>query len=185
MSTWSLDENKLKKYPHFDPLVSAKEAMAYVTDPKRIEVHKFYPLMLFMQRWSRFAKRGERGETKKRPIRYSARLDAYIYSYYRYVLSAYYEADLARRGLSESVIAYRRLQCKLTGEGMSNTHFASNAFEKIISMGGCCVIALDTSSFLILLIMNILKMCGQVNWPDKTAKRSFSNFQATDNLCLC
>jgi hypothetical protein len=147
MSSWSLKEDNLKKYPHFDPVVSVADAQALATDPKRVAEHTFYPFMRYLQRWNRFAKKGEQGKPKERPIRYAARRDAYIYSYYRHQLAERYEPELKRLGLDDSVLAYRRISVPGRTGGKCNIHFAYDAVLKIRELGNCCVVALDISSF--------------------------------------
>lgn len=143
---WKLEASSLKRYPHFDPQISVAEAVALATDPTRVAKHTFYPFMLFNTRWTKFAAKGAVGKEKSRPIRYSARADSYIFSYYRHTLSEAYEASLIKAGISDCVLAYRRLRTG-AGEGKCNIHFAKDAFERVIAAGDCAVVALDISSF--------------------------------------
>ena len=99
MGEWALKERDLKRYPHFDSLISLAEAKALATDRDRVATHKFYPFIRYIQRWNRFAKKGQPGKPKERPIRYAARRDSCIFSYYRHVLSERYEAELVRQGI--------------------------------------------------------------------------------------
>ena len=147
MDRWSLRESDLKRYPHFDPMISAKDAEALATDAEAVAKHTFYPFIRYTQRWNRFADEGQKGKVKERPIRYAARRDAYIFSYYRYLLSTRFEAELERLGLGDSVLAYRRIPDKLAGGGKCNIHFARDAIQRIREIGDCCVIAIDISSY--------------------------------------
>jgi hypothetical protein len=156
MGAWQLTSKDLKRYPHFDSQLSVQDAVALATDPKAVVAHKFYPFMLYTNRWTRFAKKGEEGDVKKRPIRYASRGDAYIFAYYRHLLTQEYEAALSKNSLSETVLAYRRL-LNLDGTGKCNIHFAYEAFEKIKKLGDCCVVALDISSFFESLDHRLLK----------------------------
>lgn len=167
MSAWSLIKDNLKWYPHFDPPISAKDAEALATSPNGVASHSFYPFLLFTQRWNRFAPKGEVGSPKKRPIRYAARRDAYIYSRYRHVLSQPYEAELQRLGLTESILAYRRIIDAESGKGKCNIHFARDAVLKIRELGDCCVLTLDISGFFESLDHDILKRlwCRMLNVP--------------------
>jgi hypothetical protein len=122
------------------------DRLALATNPKAVVAHKFYPFILYTNRWTRFAKSGEEGDVKERPIRYASRGDAYIFAYYRYLLTQEYEAALSKNFLGESVIAYRRIR-DTDGTGKCNIHFARDAFEKIRKLGNCCVVALDISGF--------------------------------------
>jgi hypothetical protein len=156
MSTWQLTPEDLKRYPHFDSQISIEDAVDLATDPKKVVAHTFYPFLLYTNRWTRFAKKGELSDVKKRPIRYASRADAYIFAYYRYLLTKKYEAALAKSGLNASVLAYRRILNE-DGTGKCNIHFAREAFEKIQQLGNCCVIELDISSFFESLDHDLLK----------------------------
>ena len=164
MAAWQLTAKDLKRYPHFDSQLSIEDAVALATDPKAVVAHKFYPFILYTNRWTRFAKRGEDGDVKKRPIRYASRGDAYIFAYYRYLLTQKYEAELSKNLLSKSVTAYRRI-CNVDGTGKCNIHFAHEAFEEIRKLKNCCVVALDISSFFESLDHSLLKSawCGLLN----------------------
>ncbi len=147
MEEWHLTDSALKKYPHFDPFISSKDAEALATDADQVAKHPFYPFILFRQRWTRFAEKGKTGKVKERPIRYAARRDAYIFSYYRYLLSQKYEAELKRLGLDTCVLAYRPIPLVGGKGGKCNIHFCHDAVSKIRELGSCCVLALDISSF--------------------------------------
>lgn len=147
MADWVLQEANLKRYPHFDPFISTRDAMALATDPERVVKHAFFPFIRYQQHWTKFAKKGAKGKPKDRPIRYAARSDAYIYAYYRHVLSELYESKLSRLTLTENVLAYRRIPDELTSGGKCNIHFARDAVRKIRQIGDCYVLTLDISSF--------------------------------------
>lgn len=137
----------IKHYPHFDAVISAKEAEGIVTDPTCVASHKFYPFLKYDVGWTQFAPKGSLGRRKDRPIRFAARLDSCIFSYYRHLLSDPYEERLKKEGLCESVIAYRRIPKLLGGGGKSNIDFALEAVQTIQELGDCCTIALDISNF--------------------------------------
>lgn len=147
MEGWKLTDRELKRYPHFDPPISAKDAVAIATDRQRVADHNFYPFLLFTKGWTRYARKGEPGSRKDRPIRYAARADAYIFSKYRHELAEKYEIELEKRGLERSVLAYRRIYDERSKSGKCNIHFARDAFQKISEIGNCCAIALDISGF--------------------------------------
>jgi len=156
MAAWQLTSKDLKRYPHFDSQISIEDAVALATDPKSVVAHKFYPFILYTNRWTRFAEKGEQGDVKQRPIRYASRGDAYIFAYYRHLLTQRYEEALSKNSLGGCVIAYRRI-LNADGTGKCNIHFASEAFEKIRELGYCCVVALDISSFFESLDHELLK----------------------------
>ena len=147
MQTWHLSKRDIKRYPHFDPPISLEQAEKYALDQELVARHAFYPFIRYEQSWKRFAKKHKDGKRKVRPIRYAARRDAYIFSYYRYLLSERYETELARLGLEENVLAYRRIAAGDSAGGKCNIHFARDAFLRIRELGNCCAIALDISSY--------------------------------------
>lgn len=144
MKAWTAS---VRRYPHFDPVIPAADAEAIATDPARVATHTFYPFLKYDEGWTLYAERGKHGKRKDRPIRFAARLDSCIFSYYRHLLSVPYEARLQAEGLSDSVIAYRRIPKPSGSGGQSNIDFALSAVEAIQSQGNCCTIALDISNF--------------------------------------
>src|SRR6185503_8633282 len=62
-------------------------------------------------------------------------------------LSEKYEQQLVAAKLSDSVLAYRKIQSASGRGGKCNIHFAMDAFLRIHDIGDCCVIAMDISSF--------------------------------------
>jgi hypothetical protein len=134
---WRLQLADLKKYPHFDPVISAAEAKDLVRNPVSVATHTFYPFVRYSLHWNRFAEKGKTGDPKDREIRYAARSDAYIYSYYRYLLSIPYETELEKAGLGSAILAYRRIASETDGGGKCNIHFALDAFTKIRALAGC------------------------------------------------
>ncbi|MGO8034956.1 reverse transcriptase domain-containing protein [Rhizobium leguminosarum] len=137
----------VRRYPHFDPVISADDAYKIATDPSSVAKHSFYPFLKYDEGWTSFAKKGLPGRRKDRPIRYAARLDSCIFSYYRHLLSQPYETQLQNEGLSGSVIAYRRVTKTGGKGGKSNVEFALSAVEAVRSYNNCCTLALDISSF--------------------------------------
>lgn len=128
-------------------MVSTSRATSTVNDPSKVAAHGFFPFIKFEKSWRRFAKKGEERKKKVRPIRYAARLDAYIFGMYRKILAQAYEKWLEDAEISESVIAYRRVVDPSTKKGKSNINFAKEAFGEIKRMGNCYCFALDISSF--------------------------------------
>lgn len=142
----------VKHYPHFDQHMKLKEVEELVTDPVRVAAHKFYPFLLYHESWQPFRTKVKNGEKvkkpdkKPRPIRYAARKDAYILTYYRRLLSEKYEEELLRREVSFCPIAYRKIR-KLDGGGKCNIDFAKDAFDEIERQGNCVAVALDIKSY--------------------------------------
>lgn len=147
----------LKHYPHFDRYLSLEEANEIVSNPERVAKNKFYPFFLYHETWQPFrtakkgdeegtAKNADKPKIKSRPIRYAARRDAYILTYYRKILSEKYEERLVNLGISHCPIAYRKLH-KPNGGGKCNIDFAKDAFDEIDAQGNCVAIALDIKGY--------------------------------------
>lgn len=137
----------LKTYPHFDALLSKTQAVRLASDPGLVARHPFYPFLQWDQRWTKFAQKTEEPKEKKRPISYAARRDSFIFGHYREILHPLYERELERLGLTECVLAYRRIQVPNTRAGKCNIHFAGQAFRLIRELGDCFVLALDIRHF--------------------------------------
>lgn len=149
---WRLKPGDLKRYPHFDQVLKPADIMALVTDPIRVEQNKFYPLLRYNKGWQPFRPGKDSGKArpkpKERPIRYAARRDAYIFAYYRHLLSMPYEAELNRLGIAHCPVAYRRMPTATDARrGKCNIQFAREAFDRIRELGDCCAIAVDISSY--------------------------------------
>ena len=143
MAAWQLTP---KEYPHFNSQLSVQDAISLATDPKAVVAHKFYPFILYTNRWTRFAKRGEDGAVRSGQSVTPQEAMLISLAYYRYLITQEYEAALSKNSLSDFVIAYRRIR-DADGTGKCNIHFAREAFEKIRKLENCCVVALDISSF--------------------------------------
>ncbi|MGH2420775.1 antiviral reverse transcriptase Drt2 [Pseudomonas canadensis] len=136
---------KSRKYLHFDRPLGQKAAYDYVTTPKKVAQHSFYPFITYTSQVLKYRFDNDRGffvkTPKARPISYAAHLDSHIYAYYCFLLSEKYEAELNKRGLHTSVLAFRSIDSK------NNIHFAHDAFEEIKARGECCVLAFDVEKF--------------------------------------
>ena len=134
---------ELKRYPHFDRHLSEDKILSIVTNPAHVARNAFFPFMLYNKKVGRFDRK-----EKVRPIRYAARRDAYIYAYYRHLLSDLYEAKLKELGIADCPIAYRKIPVSAENlKGKCNIHFAKEAFQQITSMGSCYALAMDISSY--------------------------------------
>jgi hypothetical protein len=143
---WQLLPRDLKRYPHFDKNLSLAEAQAIATDPRRVATNPFFPFLRYIKSWRPYRPTGKL--RKERPIRYASRRDAYIFARYRHLLALGYEAELERLGIQDCPIAYRKIPISGNGgPGKCNIDFAKDAFDRILAMGTCCVVALDISSY--------------------------------------
>ena len=103
MGDWYPSERELKRYPHFDKFLPPDEIVAIVKNPERVRTNAFYPFLRYIKSWQPFRSNDVPHKKKERPIRYASRRDAYIFAYYRYLLSERYEALLKDLDLSESM----------------------------------------------------------------------------------
>lgn len=139
---------RLKRYLHFDYPISdtpegIQRAESYVTDPERIARHAFYPFLDYKISFKKITK-DEKGKlvpkSKERPIAFASHIDSQIYAYYSSLLNVLYEAQIEKREIGDSVLAFRSL-------GKSNIDFAKEAFNRISEYGPCGVVAVDISGF--------------------------------------
>ncbi len=144
---------KPKSYCHLDRKISpSTRVLSYVSNPDNIKSHSFLPFIYFPIEERKYDQNGPK-ETKIRDIYYSSHLDRYVYQYYAYTLSKYYEALINTEKyshLDDSVIAYRKL-------GKNNIHFAKKAFEFIKKQKSGTVYCIDISKFFDNLDHRILK----------------------------
>jgi hypothetical protein len=152
LTDWQLKKSDLKRYPHFDQVLKPADVIELVMNPDQVAKNSFFPLLCYSKKWQPF--RGGKGSSepkpkaKDRPIRYAARRDAYIFAYYRHLLTEPYEAELGRLGISHCPVAYRRIPVDGDGRrGKCNIQFAREAFDRIRALGDCCAIAVDISSY--------------------------------------
>ena len=134
--------------------------------------HSFYPFLAY-EKEERQLKRvhmRDKSHKKKRPIRYAAHTDGYIFSYYAKQLAELYKNKLQALDLQECVLAY------LKGNG-SNIEFARDAFNEVEKRDACVAITFDISSFFDSLDHALLKrrwceLLGQQTLPDDHYKIS-------------
>ena len=144
---FDISSKNLKHYPHFDAPIPLHEIKQIVTDETLVASNKFYPFLHYQEEWQPYRSEDiAKPDKKSRPIRYGARRDAYIFLYYRRMLSKLYEEQLASLGISDCPIAYRKIQ-KDHGGGKCNIDFAKDAFEEVNRLGNCVAVALDIKSY--------------------------------------
>lgn len=149
---WAPEPSDLKHYRHFDHHLRIEEILPYVSNADRVKQHPFMPFLHFELSWRRapVEKNGSliTREPKVRKIRYACRKDAYIFKYYREILSAKYEQRLQAENISGCVLAYRRVPKRAgSSKNKSNIEFAKEAFENVAILGKCCAVAIDISDF--------------------------------------
>ena len=164
-SKWAKEEAERissgkRRYLHFDYRITDVNRAAQRLTPGYVAGHSFYPFILREKKRRKYKKdpktRKPRIHEKIRPIAYAAHYDALIYSWYGYLLSHYYEEKIALLGITDNVIAYRKL-------GKSNLDFANEIIEYIRAQAyPCHVICLDLEKFFDTLDHKLLKE----NWID-------------------
>lgn len=153
MDEWCPEPGDLKKYPHIGSPLSIDSIMELVHDPARVARHPFSPFLRYHETYRPFRRKDKNGKprkkkTKDRPIRYAVHADAYVYGYYRHLLSGPYEALLKKFEISDCVIAYRKIPVTPgASAGKCNIHHAAEAFDQISKLGRCCAVTLDISSY--------------------------------------
>ena len=149
MLDWCVRDVDLKWYAHFDRVILYDRVNRLVNDPAAVARHAFRPFIRYDDSFQPFRpKNGKKPDKKVRPIRYAARADAYIYKRYRGILAERYENLLVEHGISDCVLAYRKIPVStLANGGKCNIHFAAEAFETILLFDRCSAVALDISSF--------------------------------------
>lgn len=152
---------------------------SFLNSPKKIAKHSFYPFIAFDLEERRsntinkikyyekklFELSGEeknkcfktleslkkKGIIKKRPIRYASHIDGYIYAHYASLLNEKYEKRIQELGLSDVVLAYRKLPSVLINNAKispNNCTMAREVFEEIKKReNNCYALAFDIHSF--------------------------------------
>lgn len=160
---------KDRGYPHFSnktPLSIKKEIERYVSNPKKVAQHSFFPLIFKEIRQRRYKlsdfdgikrhshkKIDNKGNIvsnpKIREILYATHIDAHIFSYYtQSVISPKYEAYLKDNiELSNSISAYRQIRTDDNLKFKNNVHFAKDVFDEIKKRENCVVLAFDIENF--------------------------------------
>jgi hypothetical protein len=179
---WPLQEKDIKRYPHFDGTPPLEVLNRIASDSGEVATYCFWPFLHYEKSWIRF--RGpadsQRAPKKKtRPIRYAARQDSAIFSRYRALLSEQFEKLLADSGLSNSVLAYRRIPKSGGLGGKTNIDFARETFQAIRAMGTCCAVALDVQGYFDNIDHDLLKkQWGRLIGVNRLPPDHFSVFNA-------
>lgn len=128
----------------FDYPISESDGEQYASDPEKVAAHAFFPFLSYVKVSPRYRKVEHKVKPKKRPIRYASHLDTAIYRHYARCLSNAYEDLLAREGLQECVVAYRKLN-------KSNVDLAVEVFgiieAHLRNNGSCFALCIDIEDF--------------------------------------
>ena len=144
-----LDWFKPRGYKHFDAPVGDNFALRTL-DPVFVEKHSWLPLIHYTKRVKRYKPNEGRTVFKERPIMYASHRDACILARYSAELTRLLDEYYEEAGLTENVIAYRKL-------GRSNFDFASDAYRFAQNHVPCVVLCFDITGFFDNLNHRILK----------------------------
>lgn len=165
-----------RNYLHFDGRVLLKHHLEtgdhqlanILKDPVLLAKHKFLPFIRSDIRVRRFRnKTGVQYEhlkhdlkfstIKNRPIMFASHKDACIYSFYNFILSKKYEAKVLACGLTENILAYRKIPRKEElGRNKSNIDFAKEFYEEAKKKPNTGILMIDVSHFFDNLDHNLL-----------------------------
>lgn len=161
--------NLIKNYLHFDKKRHHVFLTSYILNPKNIESHSFYPFISYKIEETKIKFDKNKGkckaiilDPKERIINYPSHIDSAIYAYYAQLLYKDYEQYLTTHGLSDNVIAFRKISKIINGKQTSfcNIHFSQQVFDIIKERKSCTVLCFDISKFFDNLNHDVLKQ----NW---------------------
>jgi len=145
MTTWF----RPRGYRHFDAPVGERFAEK-VLSTTFVERHSWSPLISYVKRQKRYKPKVKKTIFKDRQIMFASHRDACILSRYAAEVSRLLDLAYAEHGLSEAVIAYRKL-------GKSNYDFAARALEFAGAHMACVILCFDITGFFDNLDHRILK----------------------------
>lgn len=144
MDAWLSDKKTIQRskryYAHFDVRTDIGRMKDYVSNPKAVAAHGFYPFIHYEMDMSKF-KRGKGVVPKKRDICYAAHIDRCIYQYYSHILNEKYNERTTCDGISNVAVAYR------TNLRKSNIQFSKAAYDFIRKTENCYVMIGDFTHF--------------------------------------
>lgn len=151
-----LSEKKEKTYKHFDNVfdfASQNLKLKKILEDEsfhKILKHSFSPFVKILTKTPRYkfdpAIDAFDLETKIRPISFASHFDSYLYGFYSFALTEYYQDYIRKNKFDKAVLAYRS---DLGGD--CNIQFAKRAFDSVKKMvgkhGRCTAIALDITGY--------------------------------------
>lgn len=141
---------KSKNYLHFDgKRTYNQKTKNYVTDPKEIQSHSFYPLIRYVNKAEKYHRDEENPDsrpikTKKRTIMYASHIDNFIYKYYSEQLNKAYNRWVFAHSIDENSIAYRSKEGE---KGKSNIDHAADVINRIHKMESCYIMIGDFKGY--------------------------------------
>ena len=134
----SIEKSK-KYYAHFDCRTDIGKTAKYVTDPKRVSHHGFYPFIHYKKDCSKYTSKGK--NDKKRDICYAAHIDRCILQFYCHQMNEIYNQRIKEYHIEDVPVAYR------SDLGLNNIHLAKQAFDYIKDNPYGYVVIGDYTSF--------------------------------------
>ncbi|KJD33343.1 RNA-directed DNA polymerase (Reverse transcriptase) [Tamlana nanhaiensis] len=192
---------KDRGYIHFSnrtPHASRGKVFKYISNPKNITKHSFFPLIFkeLKQRryklsnhngiFKRSHKKNKNGKitsnAKVREILFATHIDAHIFSYYtQQLITPKYESYLDKNPiLSNTITAYRQIKTDDDLKFKNNVHFAKDVFDEIKRRQNCVALVLDIENFFPSLNHKKLKLAWAKTLGSKTLPKDHYNlFKAT------
>nr|WP_154957924.1 reverse transcriptase domain-containing protein [Paenibacillus xylanexedens] len=141
LQKWKEKNKHRRNYAHFDSKVSLDKVWSYISNPKKIAKHGFYPFIHYTITFHKFNKK--KGKVKKnREIYYSGHRDRYIFQYYGFKLNQLYNVKVKLDDIDDVAIAYRNNMDK-----NNNIHFAKRAIDFIKDQNECYIVIGDFTKF--------------------------------------
>ena len=135
-------EKSKRYYSHFDYRTDISKCGEYISQPKNIETHSFYPFVHYLKDMSKYSRAKKGLKEKHRDICYAAHIDRCIFQYYNFLLNELYNNECDQLGISDVAIAYRT-----NLKGQSNIDFAKKAIQCIRDSGDCYIMIGDFTKF--------------------------------------
>ncbi|WP_336800102.1 reverse transcriptase domain-containing protein [Kaistia sp. MMO-174] len=130
---------KTRGYRHFDAPVSISYTQK-ASDPAFVAKHSWLPLIHYTKRIKRYKSKDGKTVYKDRPIMFASHRDSCILAKYAFDIGTFLDECYRKIGLSDHVIAYRRL-------GRANYNFASDAYRYAEAHQPCVVLCFDITGF--------------------------------------
>lgn len=153
-------EKSRRSYAHFDCRTDIAQKRSYISVPRNIERHGFYPFIHYEQKQTKFSKTGRK--KKKRDICYASHIDRCIYQYYCFLLGEKYNRRVVQDGISKVAVAYR------TDLHQSNIQFAKRVIRFVRGNSPCYIMIGDFTGFFDHLDHRYLKQqwCSLIGEPE-------------------
>ncbi|WP_322176582.1 hypothetical protein [Acutalibacter caecimuris] len=125
-------EKSMRFYARFDYRTNIGQQRVYLSDPKNIKLHGFYPFIHYKQKQTKYSKADGKTD-KKRDICYAAHIDRCIYQYYNFILGELYNQRVEQDRIFHVAVAYR------SDLHQSNINFAKRAIDFIRNNSPCYI----------------------------------------------